>query len=193
MKSRPLIFLVEDSRLYQKYLSNICLKNNYDFVSALNGLEAIEQLYTLRPDLILLDIHLPGLDGYSICRHVRNTPGIHQTPIIFITSNDNENDIVEGFKVGGNDYVTKPFNQIILESRMKSQLENVSNRNLLNNYISKLENINEELRIQKEHSEFLASRDHLTGIYNRRFIQNLIHESMEHSSPSQFKFSLALF
>ncbi len=129
MRTKAQIMLIEDSRLYQKYLIDICIKNEYDYISAFDGLEAIEMLYTARPDLILLDIHLPGKDGYQICEHIRKTPpSINQIPIIFITSNDNQNDIVRGFELGGNDYVTKPFNQVILESRIRSQLESVKKK-----------------------------------------------------------------
>lgn len=193
MNTQPLLLLVEDSRLYQKYLTNLCIKNDYAYISAMTGTEAIELLYTARPDLILLDIHLPGMDGYQICEHIRTTPSINQIPIIFITSNDNEDDIVKGFNLGGNDYVTKPFNQVVLESRIKNQLETVQNRKLLNDYICQLESKNYELKRQKEQSEYLASRDHLTGIYNRRYIQSMIIDSIEGHSDTPLTFSLGLF
>lgn len=190
--TRPLIMLVEDSKLYQKYLSNICEKNDYDFTIANDGFEAVNKLFTTRPDLILLDVHLPKMDGYEVCEHIRRSPSINQTPIIFITSNNNEADIVKGFNLGGNDYVTKPFNEVILLSRIKSQLEQAKNKNLLNDYIFELEKINNELQKQKEHSEYLASSDHLTGIYNRRYIQSEIMESINLQGDASH-FTLALF
>lgn len=193
MKKKPMIILVEDSRLYQQYLIDLCKKNDYDYMLIENGIEAIEILFTSRPDLILLDIQLPGMNGYEVCRHIRQMPGNHQTPIIFLTSNGKESDIVKGFELGGNDYVTKPFNDIILLSRIKNQLEQVSNRNLLNDYIFELEKINNELKLQKEHSELLASRDHLTGIYNRRFLQSSILDAMGEPKTTALSFALALF
>lgn len=193
MRERSQIMLIEDSKLYQKYLTNICIANEYDYISAYDGLEAIKMLYSARPDLILLDIHLPSKNGYEICEHIRKTPGINQIPIIFITSNDNQDDIVQGFKLGGNDYVTKPFNQIILESRIRHQLDSVKNRQLLNSYIDELESTNTKLKQEKEHSEYLASSDHLTGIYNRRFIQSRIMEMMNEDNNDEFNFSLAIF
>lgn len=193
VKERPQIMLIEDSRLYQKYLIDICIKNEFDYLSAFDGLEAIEMLYTARPDLILLDIHLPGKNGYEICEHIRHSPSINQIPIIFITSNDNQDDIVKGFKLGGNDYVTKPFNQVILESRIRSQLDNVKNRALLNSYIVELESINNKLQEEKEHSEYLASRDHLTGIFNRRYIQSRIMEMIGENHTGTLNFTMALF
>lgn len=193
MLKKPQIMLVEDSRLYQKYLIDICKKNKYDYISAYDGMEAIEMLYTARPDLILLDIHLPSKDGYEICQHIRSTPSINQIPIIFITSNDNQDDIVKGFELGGNDYVTKPFNQVILESRIRSQLDNVKNRQLLNSYIVELESINNKLKEEKEHNEYLASRDHLTGIFNRRYIQSRIIEAIGEDHSGTLSFTLALF
>lgn len=193
MKKKPQIIIVEDSRLYQQYLIDLCNKNDYDYTLIENGIDAIEILFTARPDLILLDIQLPGMNGYEVCQHIRQMPGNHQTPIIFLTSNNKETDIVKGFELGGNDYVIKPFNEVILLSRIKNQLEQVYNRNLLNEYIFQLEKINNELKLQKEHSELLASRDHLTGIYNRRFLQSSIIDAIGDHKNSALSFSLALF
>ncbi len=193
LKKKPLIMLVEDSKLYQQYLIDLCKKNDYAYLLIDDGLEAIEILFTSRPDLILLDIQLPGMNGYDVCQQIRTMPGNYQTPIIFVSSNNKEADIVKGFELGGNDYVTKPFNEVILLSRIKNQLEQVNNRNLLNDYIFELEKINTELKLQKEHSESLASRDHLTGIYNRRYLQSTIIDAIEDHKNSALTFALALF
>lgn len=193
MNKKPFIMLIEDSKLYQQYLINLCNKHEYDYISIYDGIEAIQKLFTLRPDLILLDIQLPGMDGYNVCRQIRKMPGIHQVPIIFLTSNDKEKDIVKGFEIGGNDYVTKPFNEVILYSRIRNQLEQVQSRHLLNDTIMKMEALNNALQLEKEHSEVLASRDHLTGIYNRRYIQTTIMTTMTDIPSCQPNFSLALF
>lgn len=187
------IMIVEDSRLYQKYLTDLMIKNHYEYICAFNGLEAIGLLRENKPDLILLDVHLPGCSGYEVCEHVRNTPDTYHIPIIFITSNNNQDDIVKGFQLGGNDYVTKPFNETILESRITNQLDHVYNRKLLNRYIEELESINTKLKEEKEHSEYLASRDHLTGLYNRRFIQSTLKELLLDHQLDQTTISLALF
>lgn len=193
MKKRPLLMLVEDSQLYQQYLINLCNKHEYDYISVHDGIDAIERLFTMRPDIILLDIQLPGMDGYRVCEHIRKMPGVHQVPIIFLTSNDKEEDIVRGFELGGNDYVVKPFNEVILHSRIKNQLEQVNSKKALNDYILKMEKMNMDLKLEKEHSELLASRDHLTGIYNRRYVQSCIMDNMSSHSPGQASFALALF
>ena len=193
MNKKPFLMLVEDSILYQQYLINLCKKHSYDYISVFDGIEAIEKLFTLRPDIILLDIQLPGMDGYSVCEQIRKMPSIHQVPIIFLTSNDKESDIVRGFEIGGNDYVTKPFNEVILYSRIKNQLEQVQSKYLLNDYIMKMESLNNALQIEKDHSELLASRDHLTGIYNRRYIQTTIMDMMTLNKSCALSFALALF
>lgn len=193
MSKRPLLMLVEDSQLYQQYLIDICTKNDYDYISVLNGIEAVEMLFTQRPDIILLDIQLPGMNGYDVCQQIRQMPGTHQTPIIFLTSNDKESDIVKGFEIGGNDYVTKPFNEVILLSRIKNQLEQVQSKQMMNEYILEMERMNKALQLEKEHSEHLASRDHLTGIYNRRYIQTSIMDTIEGQDSNTLTFALAIF
>jgi len=193
MSKRPFLMLVEDSKLYQQYLINLCKKYDYEYTSVYDGIEAIEKLFTLRPDIILLDIQLPRLDGYKVCEQIRKMPTNHQTPIIFLTSNDKEADVVKGFEIGGNDYVTKPFNEVILHSRIKNQLEQVYSRRLLNDNIMKMEELNNALQLEKEHSELLASRDHLTGIYNRRYLQTSILDRMNDKANINKGFALALF
>ena len=193
MSEKPLLMLIEDSRLYRQQLISLCQRNSYDYVTAEDGIQAIEMLFTLRPDLILLDIQLPGMNGYDVCRQIRKMPSIHQTPIIFLTSSDSEKDIVCAFNAGGNDFVSKPFNEIVLHSRIKNQLDQVNIKKILNHHILEMEKINKALKAEKEHSQHLASRDHLTGIYNRRYIQNTIIETIREHSKNSLTFSLALF
>ncbi len=81
---------------------------------ARNGTEALERGIATQPDLFLLDIKMPGLDGYEVCRRIRQTPALKTVPVIFITSLTAEQDESLGFEVGANDYITKPFSPPIV-------------------------------------------------------------------------------
>lgn len=191
-EKKPLIMLVEDSMLFQKYLTNLVNLNGYDSISVTDGLAAIELLYTLRPDLILLDINLPGMDGYDVCSHIRNTPSMNDIPIIFITSNEDDDAIVKGFEVGGNDYVIKPIVPIILQARIKNQLAVVHSKEMMNRYIDQLETLNDKLKLEKEYTEQLANRDYLTRAYNRRYLQDKLGLLQSMKPNNRHVFSLAI-
>ncbi len=193
MSDKPLLLIIEDSQLYQQHLISLCEQNNYDYIVVDDGLKAVETLYSMRPDLVLLDVNLPGMFGYDVCTQMRKIPSHYHTPVIFLTSSDKQEDIVRAFDVGGNDFVSKPFNDVVLHSRIKNQLEQVYTKKMLNSYILKLEQINNDLTVQKELSEHLASRDHLTGIYNRRYTQNAIIETVEEKRLEETPHALALF
>ena len=190
MSDKPLIMVIEDSRLYRQQLIHLCEANDYQTITEDNGIKAIETLYSIHPDLILLDIQLPGMDGYTVCEHIRQIPAVSQIPVIFLTSSTSDEDIIKGFESGGNDYVTKPFNSVILLSRIKTQLEHVFTRRRLNEYILNQEKINTLLQRQKEKLEFLASRDQMTGLFNRHYIQSMIAAD---TMSGRHNYCLALF
>ena len=84
-----------------------------------NGLSAVSSCHTLQPDMIILDVMLPGIDGYEVCKQIRE---FSHCPILFLSSKNDELDKILGLAVGGDDYVTKPFNPLELVARVKSQL-----------------------------------------------------------------------
>ena len=117
------ILIVDDIPDNLELLSNILEMVGLDVRQANGGMAAISQVMQQRPDLILLDISMPEIDGYEVCRRLKNNADTHDIPIIFLTAlNDSEN-VVKGFKVGGQDYVTKPFNAEELLARVKTHLE----------------------------------------------------------------------
>jgi len=123
MRNSYEILIVDDVSENIKVAINILKQDNYNFSFALNGKEALEILKKKRFDLILLDIMMPIMDGFSVCKIVKNTPQISDTPIIFLTAKIDIQSVEEGFKLGAVDYITKPFHALELKSRVKNHLE----------------------------------------------------------------------
>ena len=103
------ILVVEDSRTQRIIICRMLKQNGYDFVEASDGYEALGQLDKEKPDLILLDIIMPGIDGYKVMSLIKEKPGMKNIPIIMLTSRDNLIDKMRGKVSGTNEYLTKPF------------------------------------------------------------------------------------
>ncbi len=99
------------------------LGENYDVRVALDGETALEDISREAPDLILLDIMMPGMDGYEVCRHLKNDPAHRDIPIIFLTAMTEEQDEARGLSLGAVDYVTKPFSPDLVKARVFNHLE----------------------------------------------------------------------
>jgi DNA-binding response OmpR family regulator len=98
-------------------------ENGYSVLVATNGTTAIEVAANARPDLILLDVMMPGIDGYETCRRIKRDPDLEEIPVLFLTARDDIEGIVEGFQSGGMDYITKPFKKEEILARIKTHLE----------------------------------------------------------------------
>jgi signal transduction histidine kinase len=122
-KSRPLIFIAEDVPGNLQVLCNILEKEEYRIAAAGNGRQALEMVPEVRPDLVLLDIMMPEMDGFEVCEQLKKNPRTRDIPIIFLTAKAETADIVRGLEIGAVDYVTKPFNRAELLSRIKTHLE----------------------------------------------------------------------
>ncbi|GAB6144502.1 diguanylate cyclase [Desulfocicer niacini] len=125
----------------------LAILKEYDAIPSTSGEDALALIKEESIDLVLLDILMPGMDGYTVCQILKNQPDTQDIPIIFITAKSDEESIEKAYDLGGTDYVTKPFKPKELLARVKVQL--------------KLQDMLREL-------DFLATRDSLTGIYNRR-------------------------
>jgi DNA-binding response OmpR family regulator len=127
----PLILIVEDNPKNIQFLGNLLLPHNYEIGTAQNGISALTFLEERMPDLILLDVMMPEMDGYDFCRKLKSNLVWSHIPVIFLTAKSESDDIVKGFEVGGTDYVTKPFIAAELMARIKTQLEIKQLRNLI--------------------------------------------------------------
>ena len=107
-KNNPTILIVDDTKTNVDVLVQT-LKGEYKLGVALNGQDAIRFVNTHPTDLILLDIIMPQMDGFQVCRTLKSAPATRDIPIIFITAMDNQAHRAKGFKCGGADYITKPF------------------------------------------------------------------------------------
>lgn len=133
------ILVVDDEVENLMILKNILVKQNYQIITAKNGEEAISQTLINDFDLILLDIIMPGLDGYEVCKILRKNEKTSEIPIIFLTSKKDSESIVKGFEIGAQDYVTKPFNINELLARVFTHLELKKKRQELEELNNKLE------------------------------------------------------
>lgn len=97
-----------------------------DVLEANRGDTGLDLVFSEQPALVILDLMLPGLDGLTICRRIRETPSVGSTPIIMLTAKTDEDDIVKGLQLGADDYVTKPFSKAILIERIKAVLRRPS-------------------------------------------------------------------
>lgn len=116
------IFIIEDDEEITGLLEFNLKKQGYLVVSAADGHEALSRLQEEKPDLILLDIMLPEVDGYDICRTLRSWDNFKKIPIIMLTAKSDEFDVVLGLELGADDYVIKPFSVRELLSRVKAHL-----------------------------------------------------------------------
>lgn len=113
------IMVVDDDERTQHMLGSMLRLEGYRVVTADGGEEALKQFADEAPDLVLLDIMMPGIDGYDLCQRIRQ---FSQVPIIMLTAKDSEQDTIEGLDVGADDYVTKPFLSRELLARIRASL-----------------------------------------------------------------------
>lgn len=120
------ILVVEDDKDIQELMVEFLEAKNYIVDSASNGVQGIQKFKETRYDLIILDIMMPNLDGYTACKMIRNTSSV---PIIFLTALTEESDQIKGFELGCDDYITKPFSFNLLVKRVEAILKRTNQHN----------------------------------------------------------------
>lgn len=173
----PRILIVDDSPLNLKIISGL-LGDEYEAIVADNGQTAIELATQTPPDLILLDVLMPGMDGLAVCKILKNQRSTAEIPIIFITVVSSPKDIVKAFEAGGQDYITKPFCSLELCARIKTHLDLKASREALQVYAKQLEEKNRELNETLVKLEAMATTDYLTNIPNRRYVMYRLHDEV---------------
>jgi two-component system, OmpR family, phosphate regulon response regulator PhoB len=118
--SQPRILLIEDERALTEVLTYTLRREGYDVSVAHDGQEGLRKAQTLLPDLVILDLMLPVLDGLDVCRELRAGERTRTLPILMLTARAEETDQVVGFSLGADDYVTKPFSVKVLVQRLKA-------------------------------------------------------------------------
>ncbi len=164
------VVIVEDSKFYRMYLEKFCIQHKLNPITYTCGDELIKDLDSVEADIFLVDIEMPGINGFQTCKKIKSTERLKDVPVLFLSSNVSEEYISKGFLYGGNDYITKPVNDIVLISRINNQLSQLRTQLLLKDYISELLELNKKLKQEEERALRLAEYDFLTNIYNRRKI-----------------------
>lgn len=153
-----LILVVDDNPKNLQILSAVLYKEGYTVLFASHGKQAIEIAQEQSPDLILLDINLPDIDGFEVCKKLKQNSLTKDIPIIFITGRIETEDIVLGFRLGAVDYITKPFNIVELLSRVNTHLNLKRSRDEVVRYSKELEKTQAELK------QAIAQRDKFFSI-----------------------------
>ena len=128
------ILLADDDPIIIKLLGMVLKKNGYDFAVATNGMEAMEKTKSYGPDLILLDVMMPQIDGFEVCRRLKEDPATKHIPIIIITALADREPRVRGLSAGANDFLAKPIDRVELMVRAKNLLKIKEIEDLLRNY-----------------------------------------------------------
>jgi adenylate cyclase len=122
LRTPPRILIVDDNATNVKILQTRLGSEGYEVVSAADGLEGLQAARELAPDLILLDVMMPKLDGLEVCRRLRADPDFPFTPIIMVTAMADLKDVIAGLEAGGDEYLTKPVDHAALAARVRSML-----------------------------------------------------------------------
>ena len=147
---RPKILIIDDDAVARSAVEGLLSSEPYDTYFASNGYDGISMAISLHPDVILLDVMMPKMNGFEVCRRVRSMPDIAEAPIILITSLDDHESRIQGLRAGADDFVTKPYNSMELFARLQTILR-------LNRY----------RRIAEQQDELKALNKELLVAYNK--------------------------
>lgn len=168
----PTVLLVDDEQINIYALKVILESRSYQCLTASSGVEALRIATEALPDAILLDIQMPGMDGYEVCQQLKKDPRTEPIPIVFLTARhcDNE-EIVRGLELGANDYITKPFNQEELLARVGVMVR---------------------VRTAEDALRNASQTDELTELKNRRFLQQRLEDELHRASRYSMKLSCVM-
>lgn len=178
------ILIIDDTPANIQIL-NAILKDQYQIFFATHGKVGLEIARREQPDLILLDIMMPGMSGYDVCSQLKSSGKTHNIPIIFITAMVNPEEEARGLEAGAIDYLTKPVSPPIVRMRIRNHLELKRQRDML-------EHLSQELAEKNSILESLAREDGLTGVANRRQFDEILDAEIRRSGRTGQPLSLVL-
>lgn len=158
---RKKILIIDDTEFMTKLISDILTNADYDVVTASNGPDGIQKVREEKPDLVILDVIMPGMDGYQVCKILREDESNNLMPIIMLTAHDNEDDKLTGLELGADDYIIKPFNGRELVSRVRNTLKRIDR----NRWANPLTGLQGNIEIQTEINQRIAKAQLFSVIY----------------------------
>jgi diguanylate cyclase (GGDEF)-like protein len=164
MTEKACILIVDDNSENIRLLGTLLSLQNYRIVAAQNGKQALKALETVEPDLVLLDIMMPVMDGYETCQLIKSDPKNEDLSVIFLTAKTECKDVLKGFELGAVDYITKPFDVPVLLARVKTHVK-------LHQYYKRLQN--------------QAFLDGLTQVPNRLRFEQVLQNEWQRSLRTQ--------
>jgi diguanylate cyclase (GGDEF)-like protein len=167
------VLVADDSQLVRVMLRRQLEARGLQVVEATDGYEAVEACRSLHPDVVLLDVDMPGLDGHSALRRIRDDDDIRDIPVVFLTARTSTEDVVTGLQLGAHDYLRKPFEPSELIARVSAAL--------------RVKSLQDQLRQRNTQLEKASRTDPLTGVANRRDLEERLEEMLSlarrHSQP----------
>ena len=174
------ILLVDDQPKNLKLLSDVLEEQGYTIQQAINGTIALQAIAIEPPNLILLDIQMPEMDGYTVCQRLKSDPSTRDIPVIFVSAMDEVWDKVKAFSTGGADYITKPFKVVEVVARVENQLKIQALQRTLKAQNAQLQQAIQEL-------QRLAAIDPITHVASRHrfddYFQAAWHDGVKAQSP----------
>lgn len=192
LETKPLILVVDDNPQNLRVAVSVLEESGYECALAVSGAEVVAFAESEQPDLILLDIMMPEVDGYEVCRLLKQNEMTRDIPVIFLTARADPADLVRGFEAGAVDYVTKPFSHPELKARVAAHVELKRSRDALKRYLFELEVKSRQLEEVLGELEQASRTDPLTGLANRRYMLTRLHEEMARFNRTGRPFSVLL-
>ncbi|SFC15825.1 diguanylate cyclase [Pseudoalteromonas denitrificans] len=171
MTSKPIILIVDDSPTNIQLLA-ACVKDDYQLKVAKSGEQCLKLVsQTPKPDLILLDVEMPGMNGYQVCKILKSDDLTKSIPVIFVTGRQGDDDEEQGLKLGAVDYITKPIRPAIVIARVKTHIT---------------------LKLQHDKLVSMALHDQLTGLYNRHYLLEVANQKVARALRHKYQLCLLM-
>jgi len=192
MKEFKKLLIIDDDPISLHLLVKRLEKESYHIVEALDSHSGYKMAISDRPDLILLDVMLPGKDGYNLCRSLKSDDRTRQIPVIFLTAKADTTDKIRGLELGAADYIVKPFDPAEVLARVRTQLRIKGYQDQLREKNEQLTTLSQVLVEINAKLRRLTETDPLTGIWNRRAFERRLEAEHKRSSRYQHPYSVAI-
>jgi two-component system, cell cycle response regulator len=156
------ILVAEDSRVVRAILREPLRAHGYRVLEAVDGEQALACCLRERPDVVLLDVEMPVMDGHQVLERIKQQPELADVPVVFLTARATTEDVVQGLRLGAHDYLRKPFEASELLARVSAAL--------------RVKSLQDELRRRNLELDHMSRTDALTGLYNRRHLEERLGE-----------------